>query len=164
MFSVALSIASRRPAVSRHPALRSPDFPLYNQSYTATARPAFVTEYRRFRLAAWTTMRTRRRPDSSSGSHSGSERELHRSHQVLGEKRSASSWECNPNALPDRSCLRNNRGPRSSITRWRGTTLTRNQSPAAPRPSRLLNTLIFARGFGNTLMERSINQRICRPD
>jgi len=28
MFSVALSIASRRPAVSRHPALRSPDFPL----------------------------------------------------------------------------------------------------------------------------------------
>jgi hypothetical protein len=28
LFSVALSIASRRPAVSRHPALRSPDFPL----------------------------------------------------------------------------------------------------------------------------------------
>jgi len=27
VFSVALSIASRRPAVSRHPALRSPDFP-----------------------------------------------------------------------------------------------------------------------------------------
>src|SRR6185295_13401645 len=27
LFSVALSIASRRPAVSRHPALRSPDFP-----------------------------------------------------------------------------------------------------------------------------------------
>jgi hypothetical protein len=31
MFSVALSIASRRPAVSRHPALRSPDFPLYKR-------------------------------------------------------------------------------------------------------------------------------------
>jgi hypothetical protein len=28
MFSVALSVASRRPAVSRHPALWSPDFPL----------------------------------------------------------------------------------------------------------------------------------------
>ena len=28
LFSVTLSIASRRPAVSRHPALRSPDFPL----------------------------------------------------------------------------------------------------------------------------------------
>ena len=28
LFSVALSIASRRPAVNRHPALRSPDFPL----------------------------------------------------------------------------------------------------------------------------------------
>ena len=28
VFSVALSVASRRPAVSRHPALRSPDFPL----------------------------------------------------------------------------------------------------------------------------------------
>jgi len=27
--SVPLSVASRRPAVSRHPALRSPDFPLY---------------------------------------------------------------------------------------------------------------------------------------
>jgi len=27
LFSVALSIASRRPAVSRHPALWSPDFP-----------------------------------------------------------------------------------------------------------------------------------------
>lgn len=31
MFSVALSIASRRPAVSRHPALWSPDFPLRKQ-------------------------------------------------------------------------------------------------------------------------------------
>ena len=28
VFSVALSVASRRPAVNRHPALRSPDFPL----------------------------------------------------------------------------------------------------------------------------------------
>ena len=28
ILSVALSIASRRPAVNRHPALRSPDFPL----------------------------------------------------------------------------------------------------------------------------------------
>ena len=28
IFSVALSVASRRPAVSRHPTLRSPDFPL----------------------------------------------------------------------------------------------------------------------------------------
>jgi hypothetical protein len=28
LFSVALSIASRRPVVNRHPALRSPDFPL----------------------------------------------------------------------------------------------------------------------------------------
>jgi hypothetical protein len=30
MLSVALSIASRRPVVNRHPALRSPDFPLRN--------------------------------------------------------------------------------------------------------------------------------------
>jgi len=29
LVSVALFITSRRPAVSRHPALRSPDFPLY---------------------------------------------------------------------------------------------------------------------------------------
>ncbi len=41
LFSVPLSIASRRPAVSRHPALRSPDFPLRSrQHHAATARPA----------------------------------------------------------------------------------------------------------------------------
>jgi len=34
MFSVPLSIASRRPAVSRHPALRSPDFPLHGKPYS----------------------------------------------------------------------------------------------------------------------------------
>ena len=45
MFSVALSIASRRPAVSRHPALRSPDFPLHNRSHAAIARPALKLEY-----------------------------------------------------------------------------------------------------------------------
>ena len=45
MFSVALSIASRRPAVSRHPALRSPDFPLHNRGHAAIARPAFNLEY-----------------------------------------------------------------------------------------------------------------------
>ena len=46
MLSVALSIASRRPAVSRHPALWSPDFPLYDARRTATARPASSAEYR----------------------------------------------------------------------------------------------------------------------
>ena len=45
MFSVALSIASRRPAVSRHPALRSPDFPLHNRDHAAIARPASKIEY-----------------------------------------------------------------------------------------------------------------------
>jgi len=39
VFSVALSIASRRPAVSRHPALRSPDFPPPLRRVAATARP-----------------------------------------------------------------------------------------------------------------------------
>jgi len=36
LFSVALSIASRRPVVNRHPALRSPDFPLRNPRCAAT--------------------------------------------------------------------------------------------------------------------------------
>ena len=36
MFSVALSVASRRPAVNRHPALWSPDFPLRCYSHAAT--------------------------------------------------------------------------------------------------------------------------------
>lgn len=41
LVSVALFIASRRPAVSRHPALRSPDFPLYVcEIRTATVWPA----------------------------------------------------------------------------------------------------------------------------
>jgi hypothetical protein len=34
LLSVALSIALRRPAVSRHPALRSPDFPLHANAYS----------------------------------------------------------------------------------------------------------------------------------
>lgn len=37
LFSVALSVASRRPAVSRHPALWSPDFPLRALRRAATA-------------------------------------------------------------------------------------------------------------------------------
>jgi len=41
LLSVPLSIASRRPAVSRHPALRSPDFPLRDRNHhAATAQPA----------------------------------------------------------------------------------------------------------------------------
>ena len=40
LLSVPLSVASRRPAVSRHPALRSPDFPLRSTKPTATAQPA----------------------------------------------------------------------------------------------------------------------------
>ena len=38
-FSVALSVGSPRPAVSRHPASRSPDFPRWRKA-TATVRPA----------------------------------------------------------------------------------------------------------------------------
>ena len=34
LVSVALFIASRRPAVSRHPALWSPDFPLYTEVHS----------------------------------------------------------------------------------------------------------------------------------
>jgi len=37
LLSVALSVASRRPAVSRHPALRGPDFPPHTLRCTATA-------------------------------------------------------------------------------------------------------------------------------
>ena len=40
LLSVPLSVASRRPAVSRHPALRSPDFPLCGTRPTATAQSA----------------------------------------------------------------------------------------------------------------------------
>ena len=41
LFSVPLSIASRRPAVRRHPALWSPDFPLHGRKHhAATAQPA----------------------------------------------------------------------------------------------------------------------------
>ena len=41
LLSVPLSIASRRPAVSRHPALWSPDFPLHGRKHhAATAQPA----------------------------------------------------------------------------------------------------------------------------
>ncbi len=44
--SVALSVASRRPAVSRHPALRCPDFPLC-RPHTATVRLASRPHYGR---------------------------------------------------------------------------------------------------------------------
>jgi len=42
VFSVPLSVASRRPAVSRHPALRSPDFPLYQTSLYSDCPASFT--------------------------------------------------------------------------------------------------------------------------
>ena len=42
LFSAALSVASRRPAVSRHPALRSSDFPPPRKLERATVRPPHV--------------------------------------------------------------------------------------------------------------------------
>ncbi len=46
IFSAALSVGSRRPGVTWHPALWSPDFPLSPQAETATARPARSLFYR----------------------------------------------------------------------------------------------------------------------
>lgn len=45
LFSVALSVASRRPAVSRHPALRGPDFPPRTSLRAATAWRTSVADY-----------------------------------------------------------------------------------------------------------------------